>query len=112
MSDAPAERRQRLYRTEAIVLKRRDYGEADRLLTVFTPNYGKLVLLGQGSMMAVTQDGGAHFTLVRLPGRATLMDMVRKKPRNSLEFRQVSGVGEVKAGRYAAAFLARIAENG
>ena len=40
---------------------------------------GKLVLLGQGSMMAVTQDGGAHFTLVRLPGRATLMDMVLRE---------------------------------
>ena len=39
-------------------------------------------------------------------------NMVRKKPRNSLELRQVSGVGEVKAGRYGRAFLACIAENG
>jgi DNA repair protein RecO (recombination protein O) len=43
-----SDRRQRLYRTEAIVLKRRDYGEADRLLTVFTPQRGKLVLLAKG----------------------------------------------------------------
>jgi DNA repair protein RecO (recombination protein O) len=42
------ERRQRLYRTEAIVLKRRDYGEADRILTVFTPDFGKLTLLAKG----------------------------------------------------------------
>lgn len=43
-----SDRRQRLYRTEAIVLKRRDYGEADRILTVFTPEQGKLVLLAKG----------------------------------------------------------------
>ncbi len=29
--------RERVYRTEAIVLRRTDFGEADRLLTVFTP---------------------------------------------------------------------------
>ena len=34
-------RRERLYRTEAIVLRRRDQGEADRVLTVFTPGMGK-----------------------------------------------------------------------
>jgi DNA repair protein RecO (recombination protein O) len=34
--------RERLYRTEAIVLSRRDYGEADRILTILTPQQGKL----------------------------------------------------------------------
>ncbi len=47
MSD-PTERRRRLYRTEAIVLKRREQGEADRILTVFTPELGKLALLAKG----------------------------------------------------------------
>ena len=42
------ERRQRLYRADAIVLKRRDHGEADRLLTVFSAQRGKLVLLAKG----------------------------------------------------------------
>ncbi|MEZ4767565.1 MAG: DNA repair protein RecO [Caldilineales bacterium] len=42
------ERRQRLYRADAIVLKRRDHGEADRLLTVFSAQHGKLVLLAKG----------------------------------------------------------------
>lgn len=36
---------------------------------------GKIMLVGQGSMVATSQDGGAHFTLSRLPGRATLMDI-------------------------------------
>ena len=38
MMEAENERRQRLYRVAAIVLKRRDQGEADRLLTVLARN--------------------------------------------------------------------------
>lgn len=34
--------------TEAIILHRTDYGEADRILTVLTPHYGKLRLLARG----------------------------------------------------------------
>lgn len=40
--------RERLYRTEAIVLRRSDWGEADRLLTLFTPELGKLRVLAKG----------------------------------------------------------------
>ncbi len=69
-----AERRQRLYRTEAIVLKRRDYGEADRLLTVFTPEHGKLVLLGKGVRKTQSRKAGhvelfTHSTLLVAKGR-------------------------------------------
>ena len=53
-----SERRQRLYRTEAIVLKRRDFGEADRLLTVFTPEHGKLVLLAKGVRKTKSRKAG------------------------------------------------------
>jgi DNA repair protein RecO (recombination protein O) len=34
--------------TEAIILSRTDYGEADRILTLLTPQYGKLSLLAKG----------------------------------------------------------------
>jgi len=34
--------------TEAIVLGRTDYGEADRILTLLTPHYGKLSLMAKG----------------------------------------------------------------
>ncbi len=34
--------------TQAIVLNRTDYGEADRILTLLTPGYGKLSLLAKG----------------------------------------------------------------
>jgi DNA repair protein RecO (recombination protein O) len=38
----------RVYRTEAIVLKGYNYGEADRILTLFTPNAGKLRAVAKG----------------------------------------------------------------
>ncbi len=34
--------------TTGIVLRRVDYGEADRILTMLTPNYGKLQLMAKG----------------------------------------------------------------
>lgn len=39
---------ERLYRTDAIILRRSDFGEADRLVTVFTPDRGKLRLMAKG----------------------------------------------------------------
>lgn len=41
---------------------------------------------------------------------ATLTDMVAKRPRNMVDILEVSGVGEVKAEKYGAAFLLAIAE--
>ena len=41
---------------------------------------------------------------------ATLADMAHRVPHNLEEFLQVSGVGEVKAGKYGSQFLTVIAE--
>lgn len=41
--------RERTYRTEAIVLRRTDFGEADRLLTLFTRDFGKLKAIAKGA---------------------------------------------------------------
>ena len=51
-------RRQRLYRVSAIVLKRRDQGEADRLLTVLTRERGKLTLLAKGVRRSASRKAG------------------------------------------------------
>lgn len=40
--------RERTFRTEAIVLRRKDFGEADRILTLFTPELGKIRALAKG----------------------------------------------------------------
>jgi DNA repair protein RecO (recombination protein O) len=51
-------RRERVYRTEAIVLRRSDFGEADRLLTVFTPDRGKLRLVAKGARKPSSRKSG------------------------------------------------------
>src|SRR4030042_4626425 len=38
----------RVYKTEAIVLRQRKLGEADKIVTLFTPNYGKLEAVAKG----------------------------------------------------------------
>ena len=50
--------RQRLYRTEAIVLRRSDLGEADRLLTLLTPERGKLRVVAKGARKIASRKGG------------------------------------------------------
>lgn len=41
--------RERTYRTEAIVIRRSDFGEADRLLTLFSAERGKVRAIGKGA---------------------------------------------------------------
>ncbi|MEK7141089.1 MAG: DNA repair protein RecO [Patescibacteria group bacterium] len=38
----------REYRTNAIILKRRNIGEADRILTIFSKEYGKMKVIAKG----------------------------------------------------------------
>ncbi|MCD6289341.1 MAG: DNA repair protein RecO [Anaerolineae bacterium] len=52
------QRRQRLYRVEGIVLRHSDIGEADRLLTVFTVERGKLRLLAKGVRKILSRKAG------------------------------------------------------
>lgn len=51
-------RRERVYRTDAIVLRRIDFGEADRLLTVFTPERGKLRWVAKGARKPSSRKSG------------------------------------------------------
>ncbi len=50
--------RERTFRTEAIVLRRRDFGEADRLLTLFTPEAGKVRVLAKGIRKPASRKAG------------------------------------------------------
>lgn len=50
--------RERVYRTEAIVLRRTNFGEADRLLTAFTPDRGKLRLIAKGARKPGSRKSG------------------------------------------------------
>jgi DNA repair protein RecO (recombination protein O) len=50
--------RARLYKTEAIVLRTMDLGEADRVLTVLTPRLGKLRVIAKGVRRPRSRIGG------------------------------------------------------
>ncbi|MDM8520620.1 DNA repair protein RecO [Anaerolineales bacterium HSG6] len=58
-------KRERLYRTDAIILRRTDHKEADRLLTVLTPKLGKLKLLAKGARKITSRKAG-HIELFML----------------------------------------------
>ncbi len=66
--------RDRLYRAEAIVLKRSDFGEADRLLTLYTPDHGKLRAVAKGARKPSSRKSGhvelfTHSMLLVAKGR-------------------------------------------
>ena len=50
--------RERLYRTEAVILRRSDFGEADRLLTLITPRYGKIRVIAKGARKTTSRRAG------------------------------------------------------
>src|SRR5262249_34335552 len=48
----------RVYPTEALVLRRIDFGEADRILTLFTPTYGKVRAIAKGLRRTTSRPAG------------------------------------------------------
>jgi len=45
------------YKTEGIILKRLDFGEADRILTLFTKHYGKIKIIAKGVRKTTSRKG-------------------------------------------------------
>src|SRR3990167_9212024 len=46
------------FRTEGIILARRSFGEADRILTIYTKDYGKISAIGKGVRRPRYKKGG------------------------------------------------------
>ena len=68
----PSASRSRVYSTEAIPLKRMDFGEADRIITLFTPSVGKIRVIARGVRRPTSRMAGhlelfthAHLVLAR-----------------------------------------------
>lgn len=64
----------RLYRTEGIILKRHDFGEADRILTLYTDDRGKVVAIAKGVRRIASRKSGhvelfTHARLLLAEGR-------------------------------------------
>ncbi|HEU5368009.1 MAG TPA: DNA repair protein RecO, partial [Ktedonobacterales bacterium] len=51
-------RRPHVYTTDALILKRMDYGEADRILTLFTPGRGKIKAIAKGARRTTSRIAG------------------------------------------------------
>lgn len=69
----------RIYRSQAVILSRRDHGEADRLLTLFTPEMGKQEWLAKGIRKTTSRKAGhlelfTHATL--LVAKARTWDII------------------------------------
>lgn len=47
------------FKTEAIVLKRSNFGEADKIITFYTPCYGKIVCLAKGVRKMTSRKKGS-----------------------------------------------------
>src|SRR5437870_10329790 len=66
--------RERVYRVDAVILKRSDMGEADRLLTIFTPSLGKVRVIAKGVRKIQSRKSGhvelfTHVNLLIARGR-------------------------------------------
>ena len=46
------------FRTEAVILKKRNFAESDRLLTIFTRDFGKLTILAKGVRRPTSKKAG------------------------------------------------------
>jgi len=55
----------RSYKAEGIVIKRRNVGEADRLLTIFTKTHGKIIVKAKG-IRKISSRRSAHVELLNL----------------------------------------------
>jgi len=53
----------RAFKTEAIIIKRRNFGEADRIITIFTKEYGKFSIKASG-VRKITSRRSAHVELL------------------------------------------------
>ncbi len=66
--------RERVYRVDAVILKRSDIGEADRLLTIYTPSHGKMRVVAKGVRKTQSRKSGhvelfTHSNLLIARGR-------------------------------------------
>src|SRR5437667_4274351 len=77
------------YQADAVVLRRLDYGEADRILTLLTREYGKLGAIAKGARRAKARTGSS----LDLFGRSRMM---LARGRNLDVVAQVERQGDVR----------------
>lgn len=105
--------RDRVYRTEAVVIRRSDFGEADRVLTLLTPN-GKRRVVAKGVRKTTSRLAGhielfTHATMLLAVGRN--LDIVTQSAIRE-NFDQLRGdLERIGAAYYAAELVDRMTED-
>lgn len=105
--------RQRVYRTQVVILRRRDFSDADRILTVFTPRMGKKEFIARGIRKTASRKAGhlelfTHSSLMVALGRT--WDVVTEA--STVEsFRHLrAGLDEIGQASYLAELVDRFTE--
>jgi len=106
-------RHQHSYSTTAIVLKRTDVGEADRILTLFTPHKGKVHVIAKGVRRFTSKRAGhlellSHSLLQMALGRNLDIVTQAEVRENFLHLR--SELGHMTCGFYLAELVDRFIE--
>ena len=104
----------RVYRTEAVVLRHARYDEAGRILTLFTPNYGKLRAIAKGVLRPTSRLAGHLEVLSRsalLLAHTRTLDIVTQAQtvESYLTIRQ--DLGRTSIALYAVELLDRLSED-
>ncbi|HEX2913897.1 MAG TPA: DNA repair protein RecO [Chloroflexia bacterium] len=106
---------ERLYRTDAIVLRRMNVGEADKILTVYTPYRGKLRLVAKGVRRTTSRLGGyvELFTHARfLVAKGRNLDLVTQSEPINVFRKLREDLNLFAHASYAAELLDRLTEEG
>ncbi|MEK7216636.1 MAG: DNA repair protein RecO [Chloroflexota bacterium] len=103
-----------VYRTEAIILRHQRYGEAGRLVTIFSPNHGKLRALARGALRPTSHLAGHLEPLTKvmlLLARARGFDLITQA--ETLESHQAvrSTLWRMSAAFYAAELVERMSQD-
>ncbi len=110
-----SESRQRLYRTEGIVIRRTDSGEADRVLTLYTPQRGKFRAIVRGVRRPGSRMAG-HVELLTyssfLLARGRNLDIITQAQTLAAFPNLRTDLEKIGWGCYAAELLDRLAPEG
>jgi DNA repair protein RecO (recombination protein O) len=107
--------RERLYRTKGLILHYRDFGEADRLLIVFSPHLGQLRLLAKGARKITSRKAGHLEPLTyvsMLVARGQSLDIVSQVETLEAFGRLREDLDNVSLAYYVAEFVSRFTEEG
>lgn len=106
---------ERLYRTEAVVIRRMNVGEADKILTIYTPDHGKLRVVAKGVRRTTSRLGGyvELFTKSRLLiAKGRNLDIVTQSEPINIYRKLREDLNLVAHASYVAELLDRLTEEG